>query len=141
MTDQSSLPHDGSMSRTLQIHRFHPLSHADCYTCAICERDKKHIIHTVPRAWGPRKGAPAKGPWTRVEDELPPYGKEVIAAGKDLHGEPWVAGGVFCDEWPRQLEETESRKHGVPYWQADEGRDVRGVTHWTHLPAPPQEGE
>ena len=68
----------------------------------------------------------AASPWHRVEDELPKYGQDVLAArlyGADSDG--WAYEVIIAHV---------CEVRGTNYWNAT------NVTHWMPLPEPPKEG-
>lgn len=67
--------------------------------------------------------APAASPWHRVEDGLPKYGQDVLAAslyGADVDG--WAYEIIIAHV---------CEVRGTNYWNAT------NVTHWMPLPEPP----
>lgn len=68
---------------------------------------------------------PAASTWHRVEDEMPKYGQDVLAArlyGADVDG--WAYEIIIAHV-------CEAR--GTNYWNAT------NITHWMPLPEPPKE--
>lgn len=68
---------------------------------------------------------PAASPWRRVEDGLPPYGQDVLAAR--LYG-------ADVDGWAHEIIIAHiCNIRDSVYWNAT------NVTHWMPLPEPPKE--
>ena len=68
---------------------------------------------------------PTVNPWHRVEDELPPYGQDVLAAR--LYG-------ADVDGWAHEIIIAHiCNIRDSVYWNAT------NVTHWMPLPEPPKE--
>jgi hypothetical protein len=68
---------------------------------------------------------PTASPWRRVEEELPKYGQDVLAArlyGSDADG--WAYEIVIAHV---------CEVRGTNYWNAT------NITHWMPLPEPPKE--
>lgn len=84
----------------------------------LCYRFAQRILEEAPTV------EPAS-PWHRVEDELPKYGQDVLAArlyGADSDG--WAYEVIIAHV---------CEVRGTNYWNAT------NVTHWMPLPEPPKE--
>ena len=81
--------------------------------------DKEYVIGRL------REDLPTVNQWHRVEEELPKYGQDVLAArlyGADSDG--WAYEVIIAHV---------CEVRGTNYWNAT------NVTHWMPLPGPPKE--